>query len=74
MEEIVGGGAAALLVHVVALMLAPVIDHGAPLRLPALLDPSVLRNWLAIYVGYVILIAVFFFVRTRLFKPAATHH
>ncbi|MDR3527189.1 MAG: hypothetical protein P4L57_07895 [Rhizomicrobium sp.] len=65
---------AALLVHVVALMLAPVIDHGAPLRLPALLDPSVLRNWLAIYVGYVILIAVFFFVRTRLFRPAATHH
>ncbi len=65
---------AALLVHVAALMLAPVIDHGAPLRLPALLDSAVLRNWLAIYVGYMILIAVFFFIRTRLLKPAALHH
>lgn len=65
---------AALLVHVVALMLAPVIDHGAPLRLPAVLDVAVLRNWLAIYVGYVILIAIFFFIRSRLFKPAAAHH
>ena len=65
---------AALLVHVVALMLAPVIDHGAPLRLPALLDVSVLRNWLAIYIGYVILIAVFFFIRMRLVRPTTAHH
>jgi len=34
----------------------------------------VLRNWLAIYIGYVILIALFFFLRTRLLKPAAAHH
>ncbi len=65
---------AALLFHVVALMLAPVIDHGAAMRMPALLDASVLRNWLAIYVGYVILIAIFFFIRMRLLKPAASHH
>jgi len=65
---------AALLFHVLAMMLAPVIDHGAALRLPALLDPSVLRNYLAVYIGYLILISVFFFLRTRLLKPAAAHH
>ena len=65
---------AALAFHIVALVLAPSIDHGAPIRLPALLDPMVWRNWLAIYVGYVILIAVFYFLRTRLLTPAAPHH
>jgi hypothetical protein len=59
---------------VAAVLMAPVIDHGAPLRLPAVLDPMVLRNWLAIYIGYVILIAIFFFIRMRLLKPASTHH
>ena len=65
---------AALVFHIVALVLAPSIDHGAPIRLPALLDPMVWRNWLAIYVGYLILITVFYFLRTRLLKPAAGHH
>ena len=65
---------AALAFHIVAMMLAPSIDHGAPIRLPAMLDLTVWRNWLAIYVGYVILIALFYFLRTRLLKPAAAHH
>jgi len=65
---------AALAFHIIALVLAPAIDHGAAIRLPALLDPMVWRNWLAIYVGYVILITVFYFLRTRLLKPASGHH
>lgn len=65
---------AATAFHIVALMLAPAIDHGAAIRLPALLDGSFWRNLLAIYVGYVILIALFFFLRTRLLKPATAHH
>lgn len=65
---------AALVFHTVAVMIAPAIDHGAAIRLPALLDIAVWRNWLAIYVGYVILIAVFYFLRTRLLKSAAAHH
>jgi hypothetical protein len=65
---------AATAFHIVALMLAPAIDHGAAIRLPALLEPGFWRNLLAIYVGYVILIALFFFLRTRLLKPAAAHH
>ena len=65
---------AAAAFHIVALMMAPAIDHGAPVRLPALLDASFWRNLLAIYVGYVILITLFFFLRTRLLKPAAAQH
>ncbi len=65
---------AAVLFHIVALMLAPAIDHGAPIRLPALLDVSFWRNLLGMYVGYVILISLFFFLRTKLLKPAAAHH
>lgn len=65
---------AALVFHIVALTLAPAIDHGAAIRLPALLDLTTWHNWLAIYVGYIVLIAVFYFLRTRLLKPVATPH
>jgi hypothetical protein len=64
---------AATLFHIVALVLAPVIDHGAPIHLPAVLYANVLRNLAALYMGYVILIALFYFLRTRLLKPAAQH-
>ncbi len=65
---------AALVFHIVALTLAPAIDHGASIRLPALLNLTTWHNWLAIYVGYIILIAVFFFLRTRLLKPVTASH
>jgi hypothetical protein len=65
---------ACLLIHIVALVLAPVIDHGAQPHLPPLFENYFLRNLLALYVGYVVLIALFFFLRTRLMKPAAAHH
>jgi hypothetical protein len=65
---------AATLFHIVALMMAPAIDHGASIRLPALLDVAFWRNMLAIYVGYLILISLFYFLRTRLLKPAGAHH
>ena len=64
----------AVLIHVVALMLAPVIADGAPIRLPPILEAAWLRNLLALYVGYIILIALFFFMRSKLLKPAAAHH
>ena len=59
----------AVLIHVVALMLAPVIANGAPIRLPPILETAWLRNLVAIYVGYIILIALFFFMRMKLLKP-----
>ena len=64
----------AVLIHILALMLAPVIANGAPIRLPPILEAAWLRNLLAIYVGYIVLIALFFFMRSKLLKPAAAHH
>ncbi len=65
---------AATLIHIVALVLIPVFDHFAPLHLPPLLDLGFWRNTAAVYVGYVIVIAVFFFIRTKLFRPGAAQH
>ncbi|MDE2135086.1 MAG: hypothetical protein KGM97_05345 [Alphaproteobacteria bacterium] len=59
---------AATLVHIVALVLIPVVDHNAPLHLPPLVDVGFWRDTAAVYVGYVIIIAVFFFMRTKLLK------
>lgn len=64
---------AALGFHIVASVVAPVIDHGARLQLPPLLDLATWRNWLAIYVGYVILITLFYFLRTQLSKSGGGH-
>ena len=65
---------AATLVHVIAEVLLPVIDHNAPLRLPPLLDVEFWQYVLALYLGYVVVIAVFFFVKTRLMKGGGGHH
>ena len=62
---------AATLVHVIALVLIPVIDHNAPLHLPPLVSLWFWRDTATVYVGYVILIAVFFFVRSQLLSRAA---
>ena len=65
---------AATLVHIVALVLIPVVDHNAPLHLPPLVDGAFWRDTLAVYVGYLIIISVFFFVRTRLLKGGGGKH
>jgi len=65
---------AATLVHIVALVLIPVVDHNAPLHLPPLVDGGFWRDTLTVYVGYLIIIAVFFFVRTRLLKGGGGKH
>jgi len=64
----------ATLVHLAARVLAPVIDHGAPLQLPPLFQLTMWRNLLAVYIGYVLVIALFYFLRTKLLRPAAAHH
>ncbi|MDE2183812.1 MAG: hypothetical protein KGJ78_12410 [Alphaproteobacteria bacterium] len=65
---------AATLVHIVALVLIPVIDHNAALRLPPLMDYEFWRDTVAVYVGYIIIIAVFFFMRSKLLKGGASAH
>jgi hypothetical protein len=59
---------AATLVHIVAEVLIPFLDHGAPIRLPVIVDLAFWRDMAAIYIGYVIIIAAFFFIRTRLLR------
>ncbi len=53
----------AVLTHVIASILIPVIDHGASARLPPLLEESFLQSVFALYLGYLVAIAVFFFVK-----------
>ena len=65
---------AATLIHTIALIAIPVIDHNAPLHLPPLLDLSFWRDTLALYIGYVIVISAFFFIRTKLLKSGGGHH
>ncbi len=59
---------AATLVHIVAVVLVPFVDHNAPIRLPGIVDLTFWRDTAAIYMGYVIIIAAFFFIRTRLLR------
>ena len=65
---------AATLIHIVAIVLIPVVDHNAPIHLPPLLDVGFLRDTAALYLGYVIVIAALFFVRTRLLKGGSGGH
>ena len=60
----------AVLIHIVAMVLVPMIDHNAPLRLPALLNLGFWEFVLSLYVGYVVAIAAFFFVKTSVLKSA----
>ncbi|MBS0276331.1 MAG: hypothetical protein JSR81_01810 [Proteobacteria bacterium] len=69
----------AVLIHIIAMVLVPMIDHNAPLRLPALLDVSFWKFVVALYLGYVVIIAALFFVKTNVLKGAgggahAAHH
>ena len=64
---------AATLVHVVAVVLIPFVDHNAPIKLPVIVDLAFWRDTAAIYIGYAIIIAAFFFIRTRLFRAGGGH-
>ena len=64
---------AATLVHIVAVVLVPFVDHNAPIRLPIIVDLAFWRDTAATYVGYVIIIAAFFFIRTKLLKSGQHH-
>lgn len=61
---------AAVLTHIIATVLIPVIDHGASFRLPPLLELSFLQGLIALYLGYLVAIAVFFFVKTNVLAGA----
>ncbi|MGE0046657.1 MAG: hypothetical protein AB7J28_17010 [Hyphomonadaceae bacterium] len=53
----------------------PIVQSGAELRLPNVTEPDYWWHILALYVGLFIIIAIFFFVKSLLFRraPAANH-
>ena len=61
----------AVLLHIIAVVLVPVIDHNAPFRLPDLVDLDFWRATLALYLGYIVAIAAFFFVKTNVMAAAS---
>lgn len=60
----------AIVIHIIAMILVPMIDHNAPLHLPPLLEMSFWRFVIALYLGYVVAIAALFFVKTTVLKGA----
>jgi uncharacterized membrane protein YkgB len=53
----------AMLVHIIAIVVV-----SSPIRLPPLFDVSFWRDTAALYIGYVVVIAVFYFLKIRLVK------
>jgi hypothetical protein len=66
----------ATLVHLVAEVMLPVLDNREPFHLPPnLVDISYWRDAIALYLGYLIVIAVFFIIKTRVLpKGGGDHH
>jgi hypothetical protein len=58
----------AVLIHIIAMVLIPVIDHDAPFRLPPLLDTEYWKFLFALFLGYLVAIAAFFFVKTNVLR------
>ncbi len=76
-QQIWASALGATVIHTIALVLVPMIDHNAPFHLPPLLDLAFWRDTAALYVGYVVAIAALFFVKSNVLTKAAApaaHH
>jgi hypothetical protein len=58
----------ATVIHVVASVLLPVIDGNAAFHLPPLLEMGFWRDTLALFLGYIVAVAAFFFVKKNVLK------
>jgi hypothetical protein len=63
----------ATLVHLIGDVLIPVVARHAAFRLPPLLDYDFWRTAIALYVGYLIVIAVLMFIKRMFLAPPARH-
>jgi H+/Cl- antiporter ClcA len=63
----------AVVIHIIAMILVPMIDHDAPFRLPQLLDVEFWKFALALFLGYIVAIAAFFFVKANVLKGGSHH-
>ena len=60
----------ATLVHVIFDVMVPVLARNAPFRLPPLVDIEYWRYLLAIYIGFLIIISVFYVIKKVMFRSA----
>jgi hypothetical protein len=64
----------AVIIHIIAVVLIPVIDHSAPFRLPPLMRTGFWTDTLALYLGYLVVIAVFFFIKKNVLRGGGGGH
>ncbi len=64
----------ATLVHLIADILIPVVDHRASFHLPPLMELSYWRTALSLYVGYLIVIGVLLFIKRMFLTERAAAH
>lgn len=60
----------ATLMHVIFDVMVPVLARNAPFRLPPLVDIEYWRYLLAIYIGFLIIISVFYVIKKVMFRSA----
>jgi hypothetical protein len=58
----------AVLVHVIFDVMIPVLGRNAPFRLPPLVDIEYWRYLLALYIGFLIIIPVFYLIKTLVLR------
>ena len=64
----------ATLVHLIADVLIPVVDHRTSFHLPQLMAMSYWRTALSLYVGYLIVIGVLLFIKRMFLTERAAAH
>lgn len=63
----------ATLAHVVLDVMIPVLGRNAPFRLPPLVDVEYWRFLLALYIGFLIIIPIFYFIKVMLLRAGGGH-
>jgi len=58
----------AVIVHVVAEVMLPVVQGGGSLKLPPLVEPAFWQNVLVLFIGYFIVITVFYILKSLFLK------
>lgn len=63
----------AVLVHVIMDVMIPVLANAAAFRLPPLVESEYWRYLLTLYVGYLLVITVFYVIKRTLLQGGARH-
>jgi len=64
----------AVLIDIIATILLPVLDRNAPFKLPPLTEVGFWTDTLALYLGFILVIAAFFAAKKYAFKGGGGGH